>query len=96
MRLHRRQSDLQSIPGVLTGNWHPDVAADNFGELGEFLDIGVAEHLLALHAGLAQTVSVGVAKWRPGMGAAELLATADAALYEAKHMGRNRVVSKTG
>ena len=37
------------------------------------------------------TVSIGVASGKAGYG--ELLAQADAALYEAKHSGRNRVVS---
>jgi len=38
------------------------------------------------------SASFGVAALLPGEGAAALLARADAALYEAKHAGRNRVV----
>ncbi|WP_326534363.1 GGDEF domain-containing protein [Pseudorhodoferax sp.] len=39
------------------------------------------------------TVSVGVAVLQPGQDAQALLAQADAALYEAKHDGRNRVMA---
>jgi diguanylate cyclase (GGDEF)-like protein len=40
---------------------------------------------------LALSISVGVATHRPGEGAEELIARADAALYEAKRAGRDRV-----
>ncbi|UUX49867.1 diguanylate cyclase [Nisaea acidiphila] len=39
-----------------------------------------------------KTSSFGIASWRPGDGAKDLLARADAALYRAKEEGRNRVV----
>ena len=44
--------------------------------------------------GLAVTVSVGVTGVRPGSGPDDLVATADARLYRAKHMGRNVVVAE--
>ncbi len=39
-----------------------------------------------------RTCSIGVAEWRPGESADEIVARADAALYAAKEEGRNRVV----
>jgi diguanylate cyclase (GGDEF)-like protein len=43
---------------------------------------------------LAVTVSIGIASASPSMsGVATLLKRADDALYEAKHLGRNRVAS---
>jgi diguanylate cyclase (GGDEF)-like protein len=40
-----------------------------------------------------QTFSAGIAQWDGRETTEELLARADAALYEAKHSGRDRVVS---
>jgi diguanylate cyclase (GGDEF)-like protein len=45
---------------------------------------------------VALTVSIGVATWQPGDTDIALLARADAALYRAKHLGRNRVVVADG
>jgi len=44
--------------------------------------------------GLRVTVSAGVAGLRPGESVTQLLSRADAALYDAKHAGRNRVIVK--
>lgn len=42
--------------------------------------------------GLNVTVSIGLNPYTPGMGKEELFLNADAALYEAKHSGKNRTV----
>ncbi len=39
-----------------------------------------------------QTCTIGVAQWRPGLSAAEVVALADLALYEGKAAGRNTTV----
>ena len=53
----------------------------------EFLRQGIA----ALPVGLVVTGSLGVAQWRPGEEPGQTIARADAALYRAKHGGRDRV-----
>jgi diguanylate cyclase (GGDEF)-like protein len=48
--------------------------------------------VFSTHGGrLRTTASFGVAQWSGSGGASELLAAADAALYEAKRLGKNRV-----
>jgi diguanylate cyclase (GGDEF)-like protein len=42
--------------------------------------------------GLRVTISIGAASWRPGESAVHLHGRADALLYEAKRLGRNRTV----
>jgi len=45
-------------------------------------------------AGLQVTISLGLCEVRPGDTSHALIDRADAALYEAKRLGRNRVVFK--
>jgi two-component system, cell cycle response regulator len=61
--------------------------------LYERLRASVADHPILTAAGnLSITVSFGVSVWSDGDSADDLLGAADAALYEAKRAGRNRVV----
>jgi two-component system, cell cycle response regulator len=62
--------------------------------------VGIAERLRGTIGGqplltdpcvLSVTISLGVCEWKQGMEANQLLSRADAALYRAKHLGRNRV-----
>ena len=72
----------------------PSTPADSARVLAERLRVGIAA--LAIETGdatLSVTVSIGVATLTPAQGGAALLAAADAALYEAKKSGRDRVVS---
>jgi len=62
-------------------------AIDRIRAAVEACDLG------ATAAGLAITVSAGVASFRQGDTVARMLQRADAALYEAKRAGRNRVVA---
>lgn len=70
----------------------PGVAReDDALRLVERIREGVAGHdWETVVPGLAVTVSVGVAVARPGEAVSELIGRADAALYRAKHGGRNR------
>jgi diguanylate cyclase (GGDEF)-like protein len=52
----------------------------------------IVERLRAATPG-GQTCSAGLALWRPGESVDDLVGRADAALYEAKETGRNRLVS---
>jgi diguanylate cyclase (GGDEF)-like protein len=53
------------------------------------------EHWSAVSPGLTVTVSIGLAARQDETHAPALLQQADACLYRAKHLGRNRVVSRS-
>lgn len=60
--------------------------------LGERLRRAVAEHpWYTIHPHLSLTLSIGVAEHRPGASYDDLLPLADAAVYESKREGRDRV-----
>lgn len=62
------------------------------GAAAERIRTAVADRDWSAAAGLVVTVSTGVAAYRPGETIEELIGRADAALYEAKRRGRNRVI----
>jgi len=66
----------------------PDTALATAELQCDFLRMAVAD----LPLGIPLTISIGVAAHRHGDSAEQTLARADAALYQAKHQGRNRVV----
>ncbi len=69
----------------------PETPLDGALVMAERLRRAAAAH--PFPGGEAVTVSLGVAAWRPGDTEDTLLARADAAAYEAKRAGRNRVVA---
>lgn len=74
----------------------PDTGTDRAMEIGEMIRAAVRDLAIPHRASAAKTVtlSVGVAVIRPNptMLANDLIEAADAALYAAKHAGRDRVV----
>jgi diguanylate cyclase (GGDEF)-like protein len=98
----RGDSVITALATLLSARWGRDnvfrLGGDEFAVL---LD-GTTERLLAADADALRatvqaelpsvTVSVGVASHTPGTSAALMNEQADAALYEAKQLGRNRVV----
>jgi two-component system, cell cycle response regulator len=69
-----------------------DVGYDEARALFERVRAVVAESPIPTRAGpIPATVTSGVALWRPGQSDDDLYAAADAALYQAKAEGRNRV-----
>ncbi len=89
----REQDRVGRIGGEEFAAWLPGIGLDDALALAERLRLAVGEappeqigHDVRL------TVSIGVAQWAgEGEGAGKLLARADAALYRAKGLGRNRV-----
>ncbi|MQA73823.1 MAG: diguanylate cyclase [Solirubrobacterales bacterium] len=77
----------------------PETGAQGAFEVAERIRAAVAERSIALLDGTGAvrvTVSIGVATAPPGaVDVGELVAAADAALYEAKRTGKNRVCAAT-
>lgn len=72
-----------------------DTSAEELATLGEKARRAIAETLVPVGAlRLQVTASIGVAPWRAGEPTEAWLKRADEALYEAKHAGRNRVVTR--
>lgn len=73
----------------------PNCTIERSLELGETLRALVHDHgtsRLERYHGLQISISMGAAQWRSGESVAALIGRADAALYEAKHAGRNQVL----
>lgn len=69
---------------------------EDAGRLYERLRAALADNAIPTLAGkLTLTASIGVATWRGNESVEELLGAADAALYQAKDRGRNRVYVAT-
>jgi diguanylate cyclase len=73
--------------------WLPDTGTHEAVRVADKRRAGVCTSPLEMPDGqaLPVTVSVGLATWRQGEPVEAALARADAALYAAKHAGRNRV-----
>lgn len=87
--LARRWSDTARVGDVIAR-----AGGDEFGALmiGTSSDAMIACQRLQASAG-ASTCSIGIAAWRAGEPASELLARADRLLYHAKRAGRDRICS---
>lgn len=97
IRRHVRDTDLVARHG---GEEFALVMSGNGGEPPSALCERIREAFhgfdwRSLHPALSApvTISVGLAHWRPGMSARELLEEADQRLYQAKREGRDRVVA---
>jgi diguanylate cyclase (GGDEF)-like protein len=75
----------------------PDTGLLEARSLCERVRIAVERHdWAAVHAGLAVTVSIGVAMRQDAETPQSLVEIADHCLYEAKRCGRNRVLARSG
>lgn len=73
----------------------PDTGMADAQPIAERLRLGVEHATISDGAGAplpSVTLSIGLAEWMPFETPEQLIARADAALYQAKHAGRNRVV----
>jgi diguanylate cyclase (GGDEF)-like protein len=75
----------------------PDLSLSDAIPVCERLRLGVMQHdWAALSPGLHVTISIGAAEASSAASPQELLHRADARLYRAKHIGKNRVISSDG
>jgi diguanylate cyclase len=79
-----------TLMSLVIGRLVGDLAALSRYDVAERVRAAVRDSELAHGATIKLSISIGVAEWSTGE--ASLLVRADAALYEAKHAGRDRVV----
>ncbi len=93
----RRSDTVGRVGGEEFAVCMPGVSLEEGEALAERLRRSVASTPFESPAGpISITVSIGVASFRPGDGLAALMERADAAMYDAKRAGRNRVAAHTG
>ena len=97
-RLRRRLSAQQvaDSAGITRVTLHRAEAGDAAVTMGTYIKVmaAMAEPIHSHGEELIVTVSVGVASGTSSVRPEGLLRQADAALYRAKHQGRNRIVSQ--
>jgi diguanylate cyclase (GGDEF)-like protein len=71
----------------------PGASAEEAAAVAERLRTQVQAETAALEGGAPVTVSIGIAQWRDGESPSEIVGRADAALYESKRGGRDRVTA---
>jgi diguanylate cyclase (GGDEF)-like protein len=101
-----RRVELALRPGDLCARYGgeefcvllPEVDAQSAVRIAQRICASVAQEPFCLDSGirLPVTVSIGVAEWDHHAPLESLVRLADGALYQAKHQGRNRVVSAAG
>ncbi|HEX5755905.1 MAG TPA: sensor domain-containing diguanylate cyclase [Arenimonas sp.] len=93
MRRHARRTDLQARIGGEEFAWLlPGQDAAGASKAAELLRAAVAaQDCSAIDPQLVVTLSAGIAGWHPGCDADTMLRRADAALYQSKASGRDRV-----
>lgn len=88
----RNEDVLGRIGGEEFAAFLPNAGIENARLIAERLRANVAAHPLpGLHGPIPLTISVGLAQCQPGEALESALHRADAAMYRAKEMGRNRI-----
>ena len=70
----------------------PECSLKDAHHTGRRILDGVSRTTLGREAGLSVTISIGLAVFQKGMDEQQFIASADAALYQAKQQGRNQIV----
>lgn len=88
----RAQDLLGRVGGEEFSILVPGATLDNSYRIAERVRAAILQSPITFNGReLPFSISLGVAQWVPGEGLAQLASRADQALYQAKHLGRNRV-----